>query len=367
MFAYRGRVRPTKAVLTAVLVAGALLVAACGGSDSSSESNAPGTDGGGSGELTTVRMANFGYLPSTLPFDYAYSSGLFQENGVDVKLNPPIYNAADAINTLVTGDADMAFVGATAVVAAADAGRDVVLVGTVSSGFPLEVALTTAAMEKLAAQGITAESPIEARVEALKGLTLAGPGAGSTTDLVMRKTIESYGIDPNNDVKLQPLADQAAIVAAARESRVDGIVATTGGPTSLAAGEGFAEIFINFGEVNEELSNTPLHVMATSRSFLEKNPEAVRGVLTAMQESRKAVVAGLTAEELAEQKEISSPDMDEALYLQITEDFTPLWDGPITFTEEQFDLTLAIHNAGADTPATVTFEDVVDTAPSQGI
>lgn len=337
-------------VLAGLLAAGAVVATTSVVQASGSESESHGE----------VRLANFGHLPATLPLNYALENDLFTANGVELIENPPIYNAAEAIQTLFSGDADMGYIGISAAIQGVEAGRDVRVVAVVAGKFPLEIALTNEVLAELAEEGITVDSPLEEKVAALAGMTLASPAAGSTTDLVLRYSIEQHGINPDSDLTIQPVGDAAAIVAAAREGAVHGVVGTTGGPTTLAASQGFAEVFINFADQDEQLGQLPIHVLVTSTEFLEENPDAVAGVVTAFQTGRAAIVAGLSTEELAALKDVVSPDMDQQLWDATIEQMLPLFDGSMAVSETQFDISVGVVNVGADTPVTATFDEVID-------
>jgi NitT/TauT family transport system substrate-binding protein len=320
-----------------------------------------------SGELETVRLANFGHLPATLPYDYALANDLFEANGVEIAENPAIFNAAEAIQTLFTGDADVGYIGISAPIQGVEVGRDVRVIGVVAGKFPLEVALTNETLEELEANGVTVDSSIEDKVAALEGLTLASPAAGSTTDLVFRYAVDKYGLDPDSDLTIQPVGDAAAIVAAARQGAVDGVIATTGGPSTLAESEGFAQVFINFAEQDPDLGQLPIHVLVTSTDYLEEHPEAVEGVVNAFYQARQAIEAGLSPEELVALKETVAPDMEQGLWDTTIEQILPLFTGSMAVTPEQYDISVAVVDIGADTPTTATFEEVVDNSVVEAI
>ena len=82
--------------------------------------------------------------------------------------------------------------------------------------------MNSEAVEALAEQGVTPDSPVEERVQALTGMSIGASPAGSTGDSYVRAMLTEYGVDPDTDVTLVPNNDGTAQVAAARAGRIDG-------------------------------------------------------------------------------------------------------------------------------------------------
>lgn len=73
---------------------------------------------------------------------------------------------------------------------------------------------------------MAAASPIEQRIKALKGLTIATNGTGSANDYLLKRIIADVGLKADADVTITPIGAGATILAALDQKRIDGFVAT---------------------------------------------------------------------------------------------------------------------------------------------
>ncbi len=307
----------------------------------------------------TVRMQGIGANASTLPETYARTVGLFEKNGLNVQFLPPIFNANSVMAVAVQGQADFAYTGGSAIVPVVQQGRPMKVVATILSGLDLKVSLTKVALEKLAKQGVTQNSSVEERVRALRGLRLGAPTVGSLTDLSFRYSMKKYGIDPK-ELTIQPMADMTALLAALRQGVVDGVVGTASTTSGRAETEGLAMRYLAFEESDPLLRAFPTYIIAVSDEYLQKNPEAVRRVLTVFSQAKAAIRRGLTDAEFAEVKKQFFPDTPQASYDYGHSVTVPALKASIVPKDEQLVSLLAINNAMAENPAKLTFAQVFD-------
>jgi NitT/TauT family transport system substrate-binding protein len=315
----------------------------------------------------TVKFQDFGTNPLTTPYNYIRSEGLFEKNGINAVFNPSIYNAGGIWNVAVQGQCDIAYSGANPVISLAQQGRQVKIIAVIAEAFEIKVALVNRALDDLAKKGITPASPLNARVQALKGMRIVSPAAGSTSDLGFRYVLRKYGMDPNRDVIIQPLPDLAALVAAVRQGAVDGIQGSFASGVGQIQSEGFGKVFIEFEKHDKGLATFPFNVLGASDEYIKTNPEAIRRVLTAFQGAKQAIRRGLNEGELMRIKKQFMPDMKEDVYLGLVKAVTYQLTGPMAATREQFDTLLGIVNAVAETPAKVTYEQCFDTRIAESV
>lgn len=379
--------------LTAVI---AVALSACGGDDDDTADEAPEpaaadagaepaeevpspsdvgvetTDAGGAtGETTPndsmesedpieVKLGNFGIVSSAPGYPIALNEDAFAANGIDLVQNPPVYNAADIVTTLLTGDADIIYTGMTAPVAAVAAGQEVRVIAVTASGFALEIALNNDVLASLEEQGITADSPLADRLGALRGLTLATSAAGSSADVVLRYALEKYGVDPDSDLTIQPAPDVPSIVAAAREGAADGVAGIVGGPASILSNDGGAEVFINLANDDDEIALLPLQVLVTTPDYIADHPDAVCRIVAAFAVGRDALANGLSTEQHDELKELTAPDMDPVLFDNTLADLAVRGGQDFALTQAQLDVAAAVHNMTAISPFEGTLADIAD-------
>jgi len=116
-------------------------------------------------------------------------------------------------------------------------------------------------------------------VKGLLGKTVGATNKGTPTDIAGRKVLAQNGLKPDVDVKFAYLKEIPALVAALQQGVIDAALITA--PSTLTAR--------SFG-LKELLNITALklpfvqHAIGTTRSYINANPEIVRGFLRAAAE-----------------------------------------------------------------------------------
>jgi NitT/TauT family transport system substrate-binding protein len=310
-------------------------------------------------EAMAVRIQDFGVNLVSLPLLYGKAFDLFATAGVTLKDVPPIFSTAGIMQSVMNNQADIGYTGATAIVPAVAQGRNLKIVAVVATGMELKLSLTKAAADRLAAKGITANSPFKERLQALKGLRLSAPATGSSTYQGVQYQMKKNGLDAARDVTIQPMPDMAAQIASMRQGAVDGIFGTIGSGVGQAEADG-AVRFIAFEREDPSLQTIPWNVLIATDSFIKEKPQAVRGVVKAFAEAKKAINAGLKPEEIDAIKKRFFPDMPQATFDTIYRGVLPLMKGSLVGTAEQLQTLTDINNSTADMPSRASFEQVFD-------
>lgn len=312
-------------------------------------------DGTGSEEGTIVVQVaseSFGMLPQLLLFAGEY----LEEEGIEIEYNTANPNAAQVAQS-VTSSADIAFPGSTGVIPAVAAGRDVVGIATVTKGPTTQVAIRKDALE---GTGVTADSPLAERIQAMKGMTLGLPAAGTVTDILVRDLLADNGVRPEEDVTIRPIADVTALSTALREGQVDAIAFSP--PTSVqGVVEGYAEVWAALN-TDELPAYTDMHFVdvVTSRRFLDERADDVEKFLRALQKAADDLAE--RADEVApEIKERWLPDLDQEIFDLSYDSSLPSAQRGLVPTEEGFAVLLETVNATSDEKADLDFDDVYDT------
>lgn len=315
----------------------------------------------GAPKMTTVRLQDFGTGINTIGALLARTEGLFAKHGIDLKVNPPIFNAAGIANVVMQGQADIGFGGATAILSLVQQNRPVKIIGNIALTFEAEIALTNAVVAKLAQRGITPESRLALRLDALKGLKIGSPSAGSSSDQFVRYGFKKFGLDPARDVILQPLPDLASILGAFRQGAVDGLTGTHGsGPVQVET-EKLGRIWIKFQDEDPGLRVAPQHVLFATDDYIKKNPDVIRRMLLAHNDAKKMLRKGITKEQRERVKQQFFRDMKQETYDSLLDGILYITKGPMAGTQEQLDVLLAVHNLAAAQPVKLTFDQVFDT------
>lgn len=128
-------------------------------------------------------------------------------------------------------------------------------------------------------KGITPQTPINQRIQALKGLKFGVSAPGAAADLYTRWILKKHGMDPEKDVKLVSVGNTNSLLAALQQGQIDGFLLSPPSPETTEA-EGFGMIVMTSVEI-EQLKNFSYHGIVTSREYAQKNPDVVKKVVRA--------------------------------------------------------------------------------------
>jgi len=183
--------------------------------------------------------------------------GLFRAQDLDVSL---VFfdSGTESIQALVGGRVPLHVVGASAVINAALAGADAVLI----AGFVNALTYSLVVSPEIAA-------PAD-----LKGKAIGVNRFGSSNDFAARLALTRLGLQPDRDVTLLQLGPSSARLAALQARGIHGAVLE---PGSLAASRrlGFREL-VDFSRLDLRY---PLESVAVSRAFARDHPETIRRFL----------------------------------------------------------------------------------------
>ncbi len=203
--------------------------------------------------LPRVRAAYTAEAASELPLWVANEAGLFKEYGLDVAVERIAGGSSKAMQVMLAGELDVAQIGGTAVVDAQLAGADVVSIATV---------VPVVGMSVYGVPGI-------ARIEDLRGKSLAMTRAGTITDFGARLALTRSGLRPETDVGLIQTGGVPETLAAMQSGNVAGGIIIT--PFDVPAKKlGFHEV-LDLPSLGLEFQHNGLTVR---REYLQAN-EAV--------------------------------------------------------------------------------------------
>jgi NitT/TauT family transport system substrate-binding protein len=288
------------------------------------------------------------------PFYVALGANYFADEGLDVEIVG--LNSGTAMAAAIAGGgADVAPLAMTHAVTSGAQGGRLVATSALFNVYPNSVVLTKDAIAK---SGITSGMPLDEKIKRLAGLTLGITAPGGASDIQIRKMLLTRGLDPDKVVKLQPLGNQAAMLAAVQKKAVDGFVMSA--PVDeIAQQRGTGVIAINpFSEPIPELTEVPYSVWGTSRATLQKRPAVMAASLRAITKAIK-----LAAENPEETLRVMRPQLKdvppEALDAVIEKYRHGAARTPV-ISPAQVEATVRWMNLGESKPISVRFEDVVD-------
>lgn len=275
------------------------LVAGCGG-------GGPETTEDG---LTTARISTASHSMAGAAVLAGMAMDTYRAGGIALEDVPAGGSSTNVVSAVLSGDAQFGFVGATTAVDAIQEGAPITIIGGVTHGMQ-ELVLRPDVAERLAP--VTPESPVQDRVQALRGLTIATSPAGSTNNAFLTGILASQGLDPARDVTIVP-SDPAAIVAGIRDGLYDGGFWSPGVlEQNLADGSGVMWINTPRGEL-PKFKQSYQALTITSKRTAESEPELVERFIRATQ----AAAQRMEAEEQAAQDAVYNsyfPRLERATY-----------------------------------------------------
>jgi NitT/TauT family transport system substrate-binding protein len=230
-----------------------------------------------------VAMPTEGFLYT--PLYLAIDAGYLKEEGIDASLIQ-FRGGGAAIAGLASGSVEFCACAIQNAINAAIKGSDVKLIGTIIGQYASNVVLREDVAKRL---GITKDTPVEARLAALKGLKIAGSGAGSSTDFLIRYMAKKAGLSPERDFTVLFLAGGAPILAAFSQARIDGFVLSS--PTSdiaIQRYKGVLMLDMSRGEL-EELRGYPSIALSAKQSFLKAKGDLARRFLRALAKANRTI------------------------------------------------------------------------------
>ena len=201
----------------------------------------------------------------------AVDAGCFDK--YDVIVNPVSgKSASGALKILLSGDAEFMTGGTSEGLVGSAETAPILMPLRLFGGASVSVVLSE---DVAAATGVAADAPIEDRLEALEGLTIATVSASSVTTTTLRAAVETVGVQVE-----EAYLDQTAMAAALSQGAVDGVVASSPYSNTMVH-EGIGEMWVSGPE--GEFPNTGIEYffipLGFTASYAEENEDVVARVI----------------------------------------------------------------------------------------
>ncbi len=208
----------------------------------------------------------------------ARANGYFTDEGYEPEVTVTAGGGPE-VQALIAKEVDFSATGAPINFFSAERGKPVVAVHSLLSRSILNVVLRK---DVARARGITPESPMEAKLAALKGLTVGVTRPGSLSHMVGTYFVRRAGFRPQEDVKLLAIGGGEALMASLASGKIDAFVFSSPIP-EMSVKRGDAIMLINnaageYAPLREYAQN----YLCVRPDFLRENPEAVRKVVRAL-------------------------------------------------------------------------------------
>lgn len=303
-------------------------------------------DGESKEELTKVTLNEVAHSIFYAPQYVAIEEGYFAEEGLDLTLVTG-FGADKTMTAVISGEADIGFMGAEASIYAYQEGATDPVVNFAQ--------LTQRAGNFLVAR----EEMPDFKWEDLKGKKVLGGRKGGMPEMVFEYILRKNGLDPQKDLTIDQSIDFGSTAAAfTGDTSADFTVEFEPSATALekeGAGYVVASLGVDSGYV-------PYTSYSAKTSYMEKNPEIIQKFTNALQKGMEYVQSH-TPEEIAEviAPQFAETDLDTVTAIVKRYYDQDTWKSNLIFEKESFELLEDILEDSGELSERVSYEDLVTT------
>ena len=301
-------------------------------------------------KLTKVTLNEVAHSIFYAPQYVAIEEGYFKDEGLDLTLVTG-FGADKTMTAVISGEADIGFMGAEASVYAYQEGATDAVVNFAQ--------LTQRAGNFLVAR----EEMPDFKWEDLKDKKVLGGRKGGMPEMVFEYILRKNGLDPQKDLTIDQSIDFGSTAAAfTGDVSADFTVEFEPSATALekeGAGYVVASLGVDSGYV-------PYTSYSAKTSYMEKNPEIIQKFTNALQKGMEYVQSH-TPEEIAEviAPQFAETDLDTVTAIVKRYYDQDTWKSNLIFEKESFELLEDILEDSGELSERVSYEDLVTTKYAQ--
>ena len=300
----------------------------------------------GEKKLAKVTLNEVAHSIFYAPQYVAIEEGYFAEEGLDLTLVTG-FGADKVLTALISGEADIGFMGAEASIYAYQEGAT-------------DPAVNFAQLTQRAGNFLVAREEMQDfKWEDLKGKKVLGGRKGGMPEMVFEYILRKNGLDSQKDLTIDQSIDFGSTAAAfIGDKSADFTVEFEPSATALekeGAGYVVASLGVDSGYV-------PYTSYSAKTSYMEKNPEIIQKFTNALQKGME-YVQGHTPEEIAEviAPQFAETDLDIVTTIVKRYYEQDTWKSDLIFEKESFELLEDILEDAGELNEHVSYEDLVTT------
>ena len=301
-------------------------------------------------KLTKVTLNEVAHSIFYAPQYVAIEEGYFKDEGLDLTLVTG-FGADKTMTAVISGEADIGFMGAEASVYAYQEGATDAVVNFAQ--------LTQRAGNFLVAR----EEMPDFKWEDLKDKKVLGGRKGGMPEMVFEYILRKNGLDPQKDLTIDQSIDFGYTAAAfTGDTSADFTVGFEPSATALekeGAGYVVASLGVDSGYV-------PYTSYSAKTSYMEKNPEIIQKFTNALQKGMEYVQSH-TPEEIAEviAPQFAETDLDTVTAIVKRYYDQDTWKSNLIFEKESFELLEDILEDSGELSERVSYENLITTKYAQ--
>ncbi|MCC8127253.1 MAG: ABC transporter substrate-binding protein [Clostridiales bacterium] len=298
-----------------------------------------------SDNLTKVTLNEVAHSIFYAPQYAAIELGYFQDEGLELTLVNG--GGADKVMTaLISGDADIGFMGSEATIYTYANGAE-------------DYAVNFAQLTQRAGNFLVAREPDpDFSWEKLRGTKVLGGRTGGMPQMVFEYILKKHGIDPKTDLTIDQSISFGLTAAAFTSDDSDYTVEFEPFATSLEL-EGDGYVVASLGT---ESGYVPYTAYSAKKSYLNSHPEIIQHFTNAIQKGMDYVNSH-TAAEIAETIRPQFPETPLENITAIVDRYQSqdTWKNDLIFEESSFELLENILEEAGELPSRVPYTDLVTT------
>ena len=301
-------------------------------------------------KLTKVTLNEVAHSIFYAPQYVAIEEGYFKDEGLDLTLVTG-FGADKTMTAVISGEADIGFMGAEASVYAYQEGATDAVVNFAQ--------LTQRAGNFLVAR----EEMPDFKWEDLKDKKVLGGRKGGMPEMVFEYILRKNGLDPQKDLTIDQSIDFGYTAAAfTGDTSADFTVEFEPSATALekeGAGYVVASLGVDSGYV-------PYTSYSAKTSYMDKNPEIIQKFTNALQKGMEYVQSH-TPEEIAEviAPQFAETDLDTVTAIVKRYYDQDTWKSNLIFEKESFELLEDILEDSGELSERVSYENLITTKYAQ--
>jgi NitT/TauT family transport system substrate-binding protein len=207
----------------------------------------------------TIKVGHSSHGAGNAPMALGVGEGYFRDAGLDVEM-VEMPRTGDAINKLIAGEIEFAVAGAVPIINAARAGHDPIIVMSIEAENVFAI-MGSKAIKK---------------PEDIRGTKVAISGKREQDEMMIRRALREWGIDPDKDVTLEVRGSRGKCWEAIVSGECSIMTATI--PQPIHAKAIGLPVLKDYAELHEPYQ---AGAVVTTRSFANANPDAVKKFLGA--------------------------------------------------------------------------------------
>jgi NitT/TauT family transport system substrate-binding protein len=211
------------------------------------------------------------------PLHYGQAKGLFPKEGMDVEVISTNGDGPD-VDAVISGSVQFAVSTPNRLFTSFEQGKPLKAAMMLAKRMAIDCAMNKQVADRL---GITPQTPLETRLKAMKGLTVAGTRPGAFTYVLLETYGKRVGLVPQKDYQLIGVGGANSMLPALENNQI--AVGCTGSPfAELAVSRGKAIRFTNNTGGDDPAFDDFLFELVYARpDFLQSNGETARRFLRA--------------------------------------------------------------------------------------